>query len=89
MAEFFSALSQDASEFMKIGSEDWEKEMGISGMPVRWASFNEGKKTSEGSLNEITEKNLDSSLFDLPAGFKKDQSPWEKKDQGMNPYMQE
>ena len=89
MAEFFSALSQDASEFMKIGSEDWEKEMGISGMPVRWISFNNGSKTSEGSLVDISKKTLDTSMFELPVGFKKDQNPWENPNKGMNPYMQE
>jgi len=29
------------------------------------------------------------SLFELPAGFIKDQSPWDKQGKGMNPYMQE
>ena len=89
MADFFSALSQEATDFMKIGSEDWEKEMGISGMPVRWIDYLEGGGTSEGSVQDISQKNLDASLFELPAGFKKDQSPWEQKGQGMNPYMQE
>jgi len=89
MADFFSALSQEASDFMKIGSEDWEKEMGISGMPVRWLDYVEGGGTSEGSVQDISRKDLQSSLFELPAGFSKDQSPWEKQGQGMNPYMQE
>ena len=89
MADFFSALSQDATDFMKVGSEDWEKEMGISGMPVRWIDIiNEGS-TSEGSVQDIIKKSLEPSLFDLPSGYEKDQSPWEKQGQGMNPYMQE
>jgi hypothetical protein len=89
MADFFSALSQDATEFMKVGSEEWEKEMGISGMPVRWVHYiNEGT-SSEGTVEDISSKNLDSSLFEVPAGFKKDQSPWEKQSQDMNPYMQQ
>jgi len=89
MADFFSALSQEATDFMKIGSEDWEKEMGISGMPVRWVDYLEGGGTNEGSIKEISQKNLESSLFELPAGFKKDQSPWDKQGKDMNPYMQE
>jgi len=89
MADFFSALSQEATDFMKIGSEDWEKEMGISGMPVRWVDYLESGGTSEGSVEEISQKDLESSLFELPAGFTKDQSPWEKEGSGMNPYMQE
>ena len=78
MADFFSALSQDASDFMKVGSLEWEKEMGISGMPVRWVDYLEGGGSSEGHVQDISRKDLESSLFDLPAGFSKDQSPWEK-----------
>jgi hypothetical protein len=89
MADFFSAISQDATEFMKVGSEEWEKEMGISGMPVRWVSYMQGGETSEGSVKDISQKDLDASLFELPAGFTKDQSPWDKQGEGMNPYMQE
>jgi len=88
MGDFFSALSQEASDFMKVGSEDWEKEMGISGMPVRWVDYLEGGATSEGTVQDISQKNLEASLFELPAGFKKDQSPWENKGKE-NPYMQE
>jgi hypothetical protein len=88
MADFFSALSQDASDFMKVGSEDWEKEMGISGMPVRWVDYLEGGASSEGTVKDISQKNLESSLFEIPAGFDKDQSPWENQSKG-NPYMQE
>jgi hypothetical protein len=89
MADFFSALSQEATDFMNVGSEEWEKEMGISGMPVRWKDYLEGGSTSEGSIKEISQKNLDASLFDLPAGFKKDQSPMKNMGKGMNPDMEE
>ena len=89
MADFFSAISQEASDFMKVGSADWEKEMGISGMPVRWLDYLEGGGTSEGNIEDISRKDLESSLFELPAGFSKDHSPWEKMGEGMNPYMQE
>ena len=89
MADFFSALSQEATDFMKVGSEDWEKEMGISGMPVRWVDYSEGGGASEGSVKDISKKDLDASLFELPAGFSQDQSPWDKQGKGENPYMQE
>ena len=87
MADFFSALSQEATDFMKVGSEEWEKEMGISGMPVQWVDHLSGGTVSKGSVQEITQKSLEGSLFDLPSGYKKDQSPWEKQGAGMNPYM--
>ena len=63
--------------------------MGISGMPVRWIDYLEGGGTSEGSVQDISKKNLDASLFELPTGFSKDQSPWDKQGKGMNPNMQE
>jgi hypothetical protein len=73
---------------MKVGSEDWEKEMGISGMPVRWVHYMNNDAKTEGSVKDISEKNLEASLFELPSGYEKDQSPWEKEGAGMNPYMQ-
>ena len=89
MADFFSALSQDATEFMKIGSEEWEKEMGVTGMPVRWVEHISEGVSSEGTVEDISSKNLESSLFEVPSGYKKDQSPWEKQGVGANPYMQQ
>ena len=89
MADFFSALSQEATDFMQVGSESWEKEMGISGMPVRWIDYMDGGSKNEGSVQDISRKDLEASLFELPAGFSKDQSPWDKQGAGMNPYMQE
>jgi hypothetical protein len=89
MADFFSALSQDATEFMKVGSEEWEKEMGITGMPVRWVHFMDDGSSDEGSVKDISEKDLGAALFEVPTGFNKDKSPWEKQGKGMNPYMQE
>lgn len=89
MADFFSALSQEATDFMQVGSEEWEKEMGISGMPVRWVDYMNGEVTNEGSVKDISKKYLDASLFELPTGFLKDQSPWDKQSKEMNPHMQE
>jgi hypothetical protein len=86
MAEFFEAISQDASDFMKIGSEEWEKEQGISGVPVRWVDFVNGKANSEGELKEIKKQDIKSSLFDLPANYKKEDSPWKNMGSGMGQH---
>lgn len=86
MAEFFDVISQDAMEIMKIGSEEWEKEQGISGIPVKWVDFMDGQQNSQGEMKEITKKDLDGALFELPSGFEKEENPWEKQGAGMNPY---
>jgi hypothetical protein len=61
--------------------------MGISGMPVRWKHRINAQTSSEGGIKDISKKDLESSLFELPGGYTKDQSPWEKQGAGMNPYM--
>ncbi len=78
MAEFFEAISQDAIDFMKIGSEEWEIEQGISGVPVKWIDYIDGKENSLGEMKEILKQDLKDSMFELPSGFEKENSPWEE-----------
>jgi len=85
MADFFEVISQDANEFMKLGSEEWEKEMGISGVPVRWIDFQDGQQKIKGEITEITKQQINPSLFELPAGYEKEDNPWKNQGAGMNP----
>jgi isochorismate hydrolase len=78
MGKFFEALSQDASDLMQIGSEEWEKEHGISGMPVRWIDYKDGESGSEGAVNEILKQNIKPSFFEIPSGYPKGESPWDQ-----------
>ena len=86
MAEFFEVISQDMTEIMKIGSEEWEKEQGISGVPVKWVSYSNGQITSQGEMKEIIKQSIKPSMFDLPAGFDKEDNPWERQGSGMSPF---
>ena len=86
MAEFFEAISQDASEFMKIGSEEWEKEQGLSGVPVRWIDMEDGQTDSQGEIKEIRKQDIKASLFDIPSGYEKEDNPWKDQGAGMTPY---
>jgi len=86
MVEFFEVISQDAMEIMKVGSEEWELEQGISGIPVKWTDFMDGQQSSQGEMKEIIKKDLDSSLFELPSGLEKEDNPWENQGAGKNPY---
>lgn len=85
MGEFFKALSQETSELMKVGSEEWEKEQGISGIPVKWVQYIEGRVISEGMIKEVVRQDINASMFELPSGFTQEESPWEKQGPGMNP----
>ncbi len=87
LGKFFEALSQETSDLMQIGSEEWEKEQGISGMPVRWINYLDGEGSSEGELKDILKQNLKSSLFEIPGGYSKGENPWEKQGgPGMKPF---
>jgi hypothetical protein len=86
MGEFFEVISQDAGEFMKIGSEEWEKEQGISGVPVRWIDFVDGKGENQGEIKEIIKQDLKAALFELPAGYEKEDNPWQNQGAGMDSY---
>jgi hypothetical protein len=86
MGEFFEVISEDIVDFMKVGSEEWEKEHGMTGIPVKWIDYVDGQPESQGEMKEVVKKNLDGSLFELPSGFDKEDNPWEKQGAGMSPY---
>jgi hypothetical protein len=44
LSEFFEDFAKDvASSFDKVGSEEWEKEQGYAGIPVKTLSYTDGK----------------------------------------------
>ncbi len=72
ISEFFENLSQDmAANFDKIGSEEWEKEQGYTGIPVKTLSYSEGQLRSTTEITEVKQGELAASLFELPTGLKK------------------
>ncbi len=87
MGKFFEALSQEASDLMQVGSDEWEKEQGMSGFPVRWTTLKNGVVNSEGKVIEVLKQNLKLSLFEISSKYTKDESPFNKQGgPGMSPF---
>jgi hypothetical protein len=71
MGEFMSELSPDAKSHFNVGSDEWEKEKGYSGIPVRTIFYSMGKKVFQTELKDVKKQKINSSLFELPKGLKK------------------
>jgi hypothetical protein len=86
MGAFFKALSQETDEFFEFGTDEWEKQIGMSGAPMRSINYFKGQKSSQTEVKDVIKQNLNAALFDLPAGYSKEESPMDKMGEGMNPY---
>ncbi|MEF9437243.1 MAG: DUF3617 domain-containing protein [Candidatus Mariimomonas ferrooxydans] len=71
MGEFMSELSPDAASQFNVGSDEWEKEHGYPGVPVRTISYSMGKKVFQTEIQDVKKQKIDSSLFELPKGLTK------------------
>ncbi len=78
MGEFFSSLAPDMTDMFQIGDEEYEKNGGFAGMPVKSIDYEDGKISSQFEMKEITKKDLNSSLFDVPSGFDKVSNEWQE-----------
>lgn len=79
MGEFFGEFSQGAvSSLYEVGSEEWEKEQGYSGVPVKTIIYSDGQIREKTELKEIQRQDFAASLFDLPQGLKKKEIPWNR-----------
>lgn len=68
MGEFFEVLNQKSEEFFNLET--------FQGLPVKIQDYENGKLRSKTQIKEITAKNCESSLFELPSGLtKKDLMP--------------
>ncbi len=76
LSEFFVEFAKEmASSFDQIGSEDWEKEKGYAGVPVKTIFYNNGQARSTTELTEVRQENLSAALFELPANLTKKEMP--------------
>ncbi len=71
MGEFMSELSPHAASHFNVWSDEWEKEQGYPGVPVRTISYSMGKKAFQTEIQDIKKQQIDSSLFELPKGLTK------------------
>jgi len=79
IGEFFEGFAKDmAADFDKIGSAEWEKEQGYTGIPVKTLSYTDGQLRSTTEMTEVKPGDLAASLFDLPAGLTKKEMPFKQ-----------
>jgi len=72
LSEFFEGFAKDmAASFDKVGSEEWEKERGYTGIPVKTLSYSDGQLRSTTEVTEVKQGEFAAALFDLPAGLMK------------------
>jgi hypothetical protein len=77
IGEFFKEMARSfgANDTLAVGSNDWEKTQGFPGVPVRRVSFSNGAPRSTARVTEARSQSFPDSLFDVPAGFQKEQLP--------------
>jgi hypothetical protein len=71
MGDFMGELSSDVASQFHVGSDEWEKEQGYPGVPVKTISYSMGRQQHKTEIQVIKKERFDSSLFDLPSGLKK------------------
>lgn len=65
MADFFTALAPQMTNMFSIGREN----AGFSGMPVRTLNYDNDRIISDFQIKEISKKQFDKSLFEIPDNF--------------------
>jgi hypothetical protein len=77
MGEFFKSIAPDMPDIFEFGDEEFEKNGGFAGMPVKSIDYDEGKIFSEFELKKIEKKDLDQELFEIPKGYEKIDNEWQ------------
>jgi hypothetical protein len=78
MGEFFQAITGKIDALYQIGSEDFEKQGGYAGLPVKMVQYEKGNTIVLSEVKEIKKQNIAPKLFELPAGFEETENPWGK-----------
>jgi hypothetical protein len=79
ISEFFDSFAKDmAAAYDKVGSEEWEKEQGYTGIPIKTQSYADGQLRATTEVTEVRQEKLAASLFDLPAGLTKKEMPFKQ-----------
>jgi hypothetical protein len=72
IGKFFEGFGKMASSFYKVGSPDWEKDNGYSGIPIKTITYSGDQVAETMELKEIQHQDISPTLFDLPGGLKKE-----------------
>ena len=88
MAEFIKGFSQFGREApFRVGSEAAKQEGDYSGVPVRQIYYQGGRPTSKSEIKEVRREDFDASLFELPAGYKKQKMMEMPAGKGRDPFQ--
>ena len=88
MGEFFKGFSRFGQEApFRVGSEAAEQEGDYSGVPVRQIFYQGGRPSSKTEIKEVRREDFDASLFELPAGYKKQKMIEMPAGGGGNPFQ--
>ncbi len=71
MSELFSQYFKDTDFYHPIILEDQAQPGDYSGLPLRIITYSRGMKMHQTEVKEIKRQNFQASLFDLPAGYSK------------------
>ena len=74
MSEFFSEYFKDLDLYPPFITEDQAQPGDYSGLPLRIISYERGEKVHQTEVKEIKRQNFQASLFDLPAGYTKQET---------------
>jgi hypothetical protein len=75
MGDFVRELTKDVASHFHVGSDEWEKEQGYPGIPVRKISYFMGRPKHKTEIMDVKREAIDPSLFDLSPGFRKQTMP--------------
>lgn len=71
MSKFWEGMAKGGSKLFKIDEAEKDTLGHFSGVPVKTVYYSDGKVSHTNELKSIERKNLDASLFELPADYTK------------------
>ncbi len=72
MESFFKKMADNMGEFGNMMENDFDSEMFDKGFPVKTIEYKDGNPVSIETIEEVSEKDLPSSLFEAPKNMRKE-----------------
>lgn len=75
LADLFRTVGQTLPAFFRFGGETTDVSETFPGFPVVVVTYKDGERAEKSTIEAVHQKSLDSSLFDLPEGLTRQESP--------------
>ena len=75
MGEFFAEFVKNLPFLSNVGSQEWAKEQGYAGFPIRTMHYSGTQVRYKTEIKEIRRQDFTASLFELPNGLQKKATP--------------